>query len=380
MSSILTRTHFKLNMSVYIPQEILDKIIGYAAADTSYGYLVTRKFCSRISFVSRTFHQIVLPYKFRSLAFEFHNREGFNFTTLIPIPKFCEAINAGDAHALSLAPLVRELHLLYWSGKDGFFNDLVAVQFEKILNVVISFSNLTKLSMKKCVTSPTIMEQLGKLVQLQSLHTWRCHDEDYGDKVSYSALSNLQSLHTLECNEDRGHHFKRHLACIPMKNLRVLKGDDSEVITALSTFDPPVQLKELWLTRDYRVNYSLLWSYLARVTSLTHLSIAYLELSDGPPPLYSLLSRLHYLRIHVAFAPRFADQPLKELRIDTDSKPDEAMVEVRRHWQGTVFPHVEYLETDRTYKEMDKIPFEFWKEFLLNVKKVCTDPYRDPFT
>jgi hypothetical protein len=116
--------------------------------------------------------------------------------------------------------------------------------------------------MKKCVTSPTIMEQLGKLVQLQSLHTWRCHDEDYGDNVSYSALSNLQSLHTLECDEDRGHHFKRHLACIPMKNLRVLKGDDSEVITALSTSDPPVQLKELWLTRDYRVNYSLLWSYL----------------------------------------------------------------------------------------------------------------------
>jgi hypothetical protein len=37
------------------------------------------------------------------------------------------------------------------------------------------------------------MEQLGKLVhKLQSLHTWRCQDEEYkerGDNVSYGALS-----------------------------------------------------------------------------------------------------------------------------------------------------------------------------------------------
>ena len=83
-----------------------------------------------------------------------------------------------------------------------------------------------------CVTSFIIMEQLGKFLQLQSLHTCRCQDEEYeeyGDKVSYGALSNLQSLHALECYEDWD-HFRRHLACIPMKNLRILKGSDSEVI------------------------------------------------------------------------------------------------------------------------------------------------------
>ena len=46
------------------------------------------------------------------------------------------------------------------------------------------------------------------------------------------------------------------------------------------------------------------------------------------------------------------------------------MVEVRQHWQGTVFPHVEYLETDRTSYEMKEIPIKFWREFLLNVNEV----------
>ena len=88
------------------------------------------------------------------------------------------------------------------------------------------------------------MEQLGKLVQLQSLHILSCRDESYGeDNVSYSALSNLQSLHTLECKTN-WIYVKRHLACIPMKNLRILKSDDLEVIKALSTTDP-VKLKEL---------------------------------------------------------------------------------------------------------------------------------------
>jgi len=58
------------------------------------------------------------------------------------------------------------------------------------------------------------------------------------------------------------------------------------------------------------------------------------------------------------------------MRIDTQSEPDGLMVEVRRRWQGTVFPHVEYLETDRPYGELDGIPIEFWREFLLNVKEV----------
>jgi hypothetical protein len=102
----------------------------------------------------------------------------------------------------------------------------------------------------------------------------------------HMVLSHLQSLHTLECEENR-RYFRRHLACIPMKNLRILKSSDLEVIEALSTTDPPVQLKELWLTSYWR-DHSLPWYYfLARVTSLTHLSLQDLgrPLADGPPPL-----------------------------------------------------------------------------------------------
>ena len=116
--------------------------------------------------------------------------------------------------------------------------------------------------MQKCVTSPTNMEQLGRLVQLQLLHTFpsRCHHEGYKDDsevVSYNALSNLQSFHTLECDENHFH------SSIPKKNLRILKGS---IINALLTSDYPVQLKELWLSW-YGGDYSLLWNYLARAES-----------------------------------------------------------------------------------------------------------------
>ena len=43
------------------------------------------------------------------------------------------------------------------------------------------------------------------------------------------------------------------------------------------------------------------------------------------------------------------------LKIDTESEPDvivQLEPEVRQHWQGTVFPLVEYLETDRPYYQM----------------------------
>jgi hypothetical protein len=247
---------------------------------------------------------------------------------------------------------------------------------EKIINSVLSFRNLTKLRMEKCVTSPIIMEQLGKLVQLESLHTGQCLDDvyDYEDDVSYDALSNLQSLHTLECTEDSV-YFSFHLACISMKNLRILKSSDLKVIEVLLKADPPAQLKELWFTRSYRGYYSNLWNYLARVTSLTHLSLpkggCYLDLPDGSPPPIFCLPEIQYLHIHVALAPHFANQPMKEMKIDTESKP--VMEEVRQHWQGIVFPHVEHLKTDRLRYEMDLIPRGFWREFLLNVNTVCED-------
>ena len=358
---------------MHIPPEILDKIIGYATSTTDEPH-VGREFSNRASFVSHNFHQIILPYKFRSLIFRVHHNSGYysgrngkKHTAIPPnlIPKFCKAINAGDAHALSLALLVKELIL--------FGNYQISESLEIIINgVVISFRNLTYLRMEQCFTSPGIMEQLGKLVQLQSLHTWHCQHEEFhysADKRSlYGALSKFQSLHTLECQGD-WQNFRRYLACIPMKNLRILKSSDSEVIESLMASDPPVQLKELYLI--YYEGYSLLWNFIARVTSLTHLSLPHLELSDGPP--HSLIfsfQELQYLHIHIAFAPRFADQPLKKMKIDTESGAGQLMVEVRQLWQGITFPHVEHLETDRAYDELNKIPIEFWREFLLNVNEV----------
>ena len=146
-----------------------------------------------------------------------------------------------------------------------------------------------------------------------------------------------------------------------------------EVINALLTTDPPVQLKEFRLTCRYWGDYSLLWNNIvARMTSLTHLSLPDLQLSECPPSLIFAFQELQYLRIHVAFAPRFANQPLKELRIDTECERGGAMMEVRRHWQGTVtvFSHVEYLKADILYEELNEIPIEFWREFLLKVNKV----------
>jgi hypothetical protein len=136
----------------------------------------------------------------------------------------------------------------------------------------------------------------------------------------------------------------------------------------LLTSDPPVQLKELYVI--HYDDYSLLWNFIARVTSLTHLSLPDLLLPDGPPPHIFPFQELQYLHINIAFAPRFANQPLKKMKIDTESKPGQLMVEVRQLWQGIIFPHVEHLETDRPYDELDKIPIEFWREFLLNVKEV----------
>ena len=211
----------------YIPQEILDIIISFATVDRP-------NFSNCASLVSHTFHQIVLPYKFRSFVKYYH------LTGVSKIPKFCEAINAGDAHALSLAPLVQELRLQLWHVTD----------MERTIDSFLSFQNLTKLSMQRCLTSPAIMEQLGRLLQLQSLDTFHCALTGYGGRTAYGGLSNLQSLHTLECHEDNA-EFSRSLACISMKNLRILKSSDFNVIQALLTTYPTLQLKELWLTRDY---------------------------------------------------------------------------------------------------------------------------------
>ena len=369
-------------MPEYIPEEIVDKIIGCAIADS-------RLFSSRASFVSHTFHQIVLPYKFRSLTI----RNSVETDSFLGVQEFCVAINAGVAHALSLAPLVRELTLLRVGNVSHTYYCLNLC--ERCINGIISFRNLTKLNMEECHFSLDTMKQLGSLVQLQSLHTWRCRETNFPNWDCTSALSNLQSLHTLECLED-WERFSFHLAYIPMKNLRILKTSDLKVIEIL--LSTSVQLKELWLpgpVKHYRdrpiartftkprpmYDSSLLWRYLSRVSSLTHLSLPNLKLRDGPPPsLIFPFQGLQYLHIHIAFTPRFANQPLKEMKIDTESGQGQAMIEVvvRQHWQGIVFPYVEYLDTDRPYSEIGDIPMKFWREFLLNVNKVGEPPTHQP--
>ena len=360
----------------YIPEEILDLILSCGTADSW-------NFANCTSFVSHTFHQIVLPHKFRSLTFAIPKLGEYG----LPIPKFCEAIIAGDPLALSLAPLVQELTLVWRSGGIcGTFPPLTD-QFEKTINSVLSFRNLIKLNMRSCFTSFTIIEQLGKLVQLQSLHILHCKYsseleykvQDITKELSTSSLSNLQSLHTLEYHYSGwkdSKYFNRHLACIPMNNLRILKSSEWAVTEALLTSDPPVQLKELWLTQPYGGDHSLLWNYLARVTSLTHLSLPFLQFREGPPAsLIFPFQGLQYLHIHVGFAPLFANQPLKEMKIYTQSlsKPDpwQAMEEVIQHWHGIVFPHVECLIMDhRSYQGMTEFPIEFWRKFLVKVNKV----------
>ena len=86
------------------------------------------------------------------------------------------------------------------------------------------------------------------------------------------------------------------------------------------------------------------------------------------PPLNFSFQELQFLRVQVTLAPLFADQPMKEMVICIGSRPIRAMV--RQHWQGIVFPHVEHLKADRGNNDIGFIPIEFWREFLLNVKKV----------
>jgi hypothetical protein len=223
------------------------------------------------------------------------------------------------------------------------------------------------------------MEQLGKLVQLESLHTLDCRWQYHGGEASFDALSNLQSLHTPICMGN-SLNFDRHLARIPMKNLQILESSDWSVIEALFKTNPPVQLKKLYLTASGYLDYhdfSLLWNYLTRVTSLTHFSLPHLNCRRHGmvPPRTSPFPELQYLNVDVAFAPHFADQPMKKMKININANRRLGLAEeVRQHWQGVVFPHVEYLEVDRPYEEINEIPIEFWREFLLNVNEVgCSD-------
>ena len=109
---------------------------------------------------TKSFFRIILN---NNRGFRNHRPIHMHHTLPIPFPisKFCEAVNARDAHALSLALLVRELSLLNWS-KNIFSYNLIPESFEKIINSVPSFRNPIKLTMKSMWYLP-IMEQLGKL-------------------------------------------------------------------------------------------------------------------------------------------------------------------------------------------------------------------------
>ena len=97
-----------------------------------------------------------------------------------------------------------------------------------------------------------------------------------------------------------------------------------EATRAFLTAEPPVQLK---LTHCDWESQTLLWNYLAKVTSLAHLSLPYIQLYDDFPC------------IIFAFTPRFADQPLKNMKIGTQSESGQLMVDVRQIGKG-LFSHM----------------------------------------
>ena len=58
------------------------------------------------------------------------------------------------------------------------------------------------------------------------------------------------------------------------------------------------------------------------------------------------------------------------MKIVTARRVDRTFsAEVRQHWQGVVFPHVEYLDRWDDFIKLE-IPIEFWRELLLNVNKI----------
>lgn len=107
------------------------------------------------------------------------------------------------------------------------------------------------------------------------------------------------------------------------------ESSDWEVIYTLLTTDPSVQIKELWLTLTQRYY----GDYLVRVDLAdTFIPVKPLMTAKcSGPPLIFLFRDLQYLHIHVAFASRFADQPLKEIRFDAESKPSQAASALARH-------------------------------------------------
>ena len=123
-----------------------------------------------------------------------------------------------------------------------------------------------------------------------------------------------------------------------------------EVTRAFLTTELPVQLKELSLTHCDWESQTLLWNYLAKVTSLAHLSLPYIQLHDDFPS------------IIFAFAPRFADQPLK---IGTQSESRQLMVDIRQIGKG-LFSHML-----STWRWNDRVTNET-KSNLIDSQRLCT--------
>ena len=124
---------------------------------------------------------------------------------------------------------------------------------------------------------------------------------------------------------------------------------------------PSCPTQELWLTRYYRGYRRIFrWNLLARVTSLTHLSLPGLQMSDGLP---SFIFSFQYLHVHVALI-LVLQISLRRNWESRLNKGGQAMVEVRQHWLGIVIEHI----TTR----WRKFRLRFEGIFLLNVNKVLS--------
>ena len=81
----------------------------------------------------------------------------------------------------------------------------------------------------------------------------------------------------------------------------------------------------------------MLWNNLARVTSLTHLSLP----ERKTPPLSFPTFKNYNIHIHVAFSPHFCQSAYENQPYTVKNLGEDMVDVVRRHWQGIVFPHVE---------------------------------------
>lgn len=322
---------------VELPVEILDAIFGCVDDEDS------PQVFSSVSLVSRTFHQIILPHKFKSLILTQCHRKSRPDCQ----PKLIRALIAKDEHAVSVVPLVQTCRLYQW----GEYRTACAsthLTCHNLISLLLSFSNLVTLVLEECQLTSLVFRFLGELVQIQSLKLDRCAaDTMLATESSNNLLSKLTNLHTIEYKQltPRASEIILRalvIACIPTERLRVVNIDSwpvSEFTRYIIETVPPLQIRELSLNTRLEDQESV-WEYLTKATSLTHLTIPDLNHEVTNASLLPSFPQLRNLCIDLALTRLFSNQPMKELEIVTHNIDYQLLTE---HLDGVVFPQVEKL-------------------------------------